>query len=101
MPRRTLLVIAVAAFAIRVYPFFLAGGIMATPADYDTAVYFSASALLFRGVIPYRDFVFVHPPGALYLLGLTSFLDPAKAFAGARVLIALIVFPRQADRARS
>ena len=76
--------VAIAAFVIRVFPFFLSGGVMATPADYDAAVYYSAAALLFHGVLPYRDFVFVHPPAALYVLGLTG------NFIIARFLIAII-----------
>jgi hypothetical protein len=28
-------------------------------------VYFSAAALVARGIVPYRDFVFIHPPGIL------------------------------------
>jgi hypothetical protein len=33
--------------------------------SYDEGVYFSAAALVARGVVPYRDFVFIHPPGIL------------------------------------
>lgn len=62
---------------------------LASPTGYDDGVYFSASALLLRGVLPYRDFVFVHPPGVLYLLAATSWLpDPATGFAAARMLAA-------------
>lgn len=35
---------------------------------YDTGVYLAASIHLVSGVLPYRDFVFVQPPGILYLL---------------------------------
>jgi len=82
--------LAVAAFALRVVPLLRAGGPLGMNVDYDEGVYFSASALLFRGVLPYRDFVFVHPPGLLYALGITSSLTSlvgvAQAFAAARVV---------------
>jgi len=40
-----------------------------------------------RGVLPYRDFIFVHPPGIAWFHALTSWWhDPATAFATARVL---------------
>lgn len=92
--KRSLLAIAVAGLILRIVPLFGAGGPLAWPVDYDEAVYFSSSALLFRGILPYRDFVFVHPPGLLYFLGLTSSLagviDPAHAFAAARVLATIV-----------
>jgi hypothetical protein len=79
--------IAFGGFLLRIAPLLRAGGPLAWVVDYDEGVYFSASALLFRGVLPYRDFVFVHPPGLLYVLGLVSWIgDPAHAFAAARVL---------------
>ena len=62
-----LAVLAVGAWVLRVLPFFNRHGAFGYPVDYDEGVYFSASALLFRGELPYRDFVFVHPPGALLL----------------------------------
>jgi hypothetical protein len=79
--------IAFGGFLLRIAPLLHAGGPLAWSVDYDEGVYFSASALLFRGVLPYRDFVFVHPPGLLYVLGVVSWIgDPAHAFAAARVL---------------
>src|SRR5262245_6496186 len=69
-------------------------GALAFPIDYDEGVYFSASALLFKGILPYRDFVFVHPPGLLYALGATSAfvecIDAASAFATARFVATAI-----------
>jgi hypothetical protein len=86
--RLTLVLIAVAGFLIRLYALLGAGGLLGAASSYDDGVYFSASALLLRGVLPYRDFVFVHPPGILYFLGIVSWLaDPAHAFAAARVLM--------------
>src|SRR5262245_22812741 len=82
--------LAMAAFALRLVPLLRAGGPLGMNVDYDEGVYFSASALLFRGVLPYRDFVFVHPPGLLYALGITSsvtsVIGVTPAFAAARVV---------------
>jgi hypothetical protein len=67
------------------------GGPIAAPSGYDDGVYFSASALLVRGILPYRDFVFVHPPGLLYLLSLVSWIaDPATGYVAARFLTMLV-----------
>ena len=69
---------------LRALPFFRDGG-WGYPVGYDQGVYFTASALLLRGFLPYRDFMFVHPPGALLLwlpgTVLTLFRDPAACFA--------------------
>ncbi|HJQ36774.1 MAG TPA: glycosyltransferase family 39 protein [Thermoanaerobaculia bacterium] len=85
--RRALLGVAFAAFAIRLAALFVHGGPLAAPTGYDDGVYFSSSALWLRGLLPYRDFVLVHPPGILWVFALTSWLpDPGVAFAAARVL---------------
>src|SRR5438128_6565592 len=85
--------IALGGWALRVAPLLKAGA-MGYPIDYDEGVYFSASALLFKGILPYRDFVFVHPPVHLYVLGaITSWIgqiDPADAFAFTRFLATVI-----------
>jgi 4-amino-4-deoxy-L-arabinose transferase-like glycosyltransferase len=88
--KAALVLIAISGMVLRLAPLFRAGGPIAHPIDYDEGVYFAASALLFRGVLPYRDFVFVHPPGLLYSLGVTSIftavVDAAAAFAASRVV---------------
>ncbi len=76
--------IALGGWLIRASPLFRATGAFGVPVDYDEGVYFTAAKLLFGGVLPYRDFVFVHPPGLLYVLG---FLP---SFPAARVLATLI-----------
>jgi len=69
----------------------LGGTALLSPTGYDDGVYYSASALLLRGVLPYGDFVFVHPPALLYVLATTSWLpDPAMGFAAARVLAGMV-----------
>jgi hypothetical protein len=89
-----LAVLAVGAWVIRALPFFHRHGAFGYPVDYDEGVYFTASALLFQGLVPYRDFVFVHPPGSLLLWGPAAMLvhqvDPATCFALARWLAALV-----------
>src|SRR5215208_2545818 len=36
--------------------------------EYDDGVYVGATVRLVHGIVPYRDFVFGHPPGILLLL---------------------------------
>ncbi|MDP1823038.1 MAG: hypothetical protein Q8L48_07345 [Archangium sp.] len=90
-----LAVIALGAFLLRVFPFFGADGAWSYRVDYDEGVYFSSAALMFDGLLPYRDFVFVHPPGLLVFLGLTSawtksFLGVDGAFALSRWIAAAL-----------
>lgn len=90
-----LVVLGLGAFALRVFPFLGPEGALGWRVDYDEGVYFSAASYLLEGVLPWRDFVFVHPPGQLYFLALTSawahsFLGVAGAFALSRWLAALL-----------
>jgi hypothetical protein len=81
---------ALAGWLLRASP--LAGdlGPWAVHLDYDEGVYFSAASFLAQGVLPYRDFVFVHPPGMLlFLLPVAAGaakLGVAGAFVAARCL---------------
>jgi len=78
----------VGAVAVRAYPLLRAGGAWEYPIDFDEGVYFSAASLVWRGVLPYRDFVFVHPPGILWALApsgiMSGALGPDTAFVFAR-----------------
>jgi hypothetical protein len=86
-----LLLVAACACALRLSAFIGAGGPLGAPTGYDDGVYFSASALFTRGLLPYRDFVFVHPPGILYALAPVSWWpDPAVGFPAARMLSSLL-----------
>ncbi|MBX7115701.1 MAG: glycosyltransferase family 39 protein [Myxococcaceae bacterium] len=87
-----LAVLAVGAFLLRVAPFLRFHGALAVPLDYDEGVYFSAGALWAKGVWPYRDFVFVHPPGIAYLWNGWSVLfeHVRDALASARWWVALL-----------
>ena len=58
--------------------------------DYDEGVYYSSAALLVRGVMPYRDSVFVHPPGLLYALSPLAWLPPDEGWMAARLAMTLV-----------
>ena len=92
--RQAIGLIAVSAFVLRLLPLLLPGGPLAYVVNYDEGVYFSASALLTRGTLPYRDFLFVHPPGLLVLLApITSWVGlghVAAAFAATRYFATLV-----------
>lgn len=60
-----------AALAVAVYQLSLPNvltGVLPADLGYDDGVYTGAAIRLVHGVLPYRDFVFVHPPGITYLL---------------------------------
>ena len=61
---------------------------------YDDGVYFGAVLRFVDGAVPYRDFVFVHPPGIMLLLSpvgiLSHVFDDRIAFAVARCLTAVV-----------
>ena len=74
---------AALAAAVRVAPILSSGRFGSNP-DYDDGVNFAAAALLARGVLPYRDFFYAHPPGgplALAPFGLLArWIDAGRAF---------------------
>lgn len=93
--RLALAAVVLGAFVLRVLPFLGPDGTWGGRLDYDEGVYFSAASYLLQGVLPWRDFVFVHPPGLLLFLAATSawtgkFLGVAGAFTLARWLAALV-----------
>lgn len=77
---------------LRAYPLFTSAE--SVPVDYDDGVYFSAAALLWHGALPYRDFVFAHPPGILLFLApgaaLARALDPALGFVASRWMSTIV-----------
>nr|WP_242544165.1 glycosyltransferase family 87 protein [Corallococcus sp. NCSPR001] len=89
-----LIIVALGAWVLRALAFFHRSGAMGYPVDYDEGVYFSAASLLLRGDLPYRDFIFVHPPGGLLLwapgAALTLGLDAATAYGITRYLAAAV-----------
>lgn len=56
----------VGAVGVRLGVVHSSGGFQALN-GYDDGVYFSATAALLHGLVPYRDFVLLHPPGILAL----------------------------------
>ncbi len=90
---RLLAALAATAFAVRALPVVLGGGMFGLQ-GYDDGVYFGAATALVHGVIPYRDFLLLHPPGIVVLLSPLAALgsltgDPA-AFAMARASMMLL-----------
>lgn len=57
--------------------------------DYDEGVYVTAAALFGKGLWPYRDFVFVHPPGVLLSVLPWTIGGPLFALNAARVVSAI------------
>jgi alpha-1,2-mannosyltransferase len=92
MSRRTWVAVAagvaVAAFALRLVPVLRGGGLWGL-LGYDGGVYYTAAAGLAHGLLPYRDFLLLHPPGiALALLPfalLGRLIGDADAMALARL----------------
>ncbi|MGN6472520.1 MAG: hypothetical protein ACTHK4_02585, partial [Mycobacteriales bacterium] len=60
-------VVGVAAFLVRLMPVLIGGGLYSW-GRYDDGVYYSAAASLTFGRLPYRNFVFLHPPGLVVAL---------------------------------
>src|SRR4051794_7531464 len=88
-----LTVIGVVAFAVRIVPVLRGGGVHGLLA-YDDGVYYAAAAAFVHGLLPYRDFLLLHPPGIVVLLSPfaalgTVFGDPS-AFALARAAVPLL-----------
>lgn len=55
------------AFLVRFFSLLSAGGFDAV-LGYDDGVYYGAATAFNHGLIPYKDFVMVHPPGILLIL---------------------------------
>ena len=81
------------AFLVRLLPVLRGGGLFGLN-DYDDGVYFGSAIALVHGVIPYRDFLLLHPPGILYVLApfaaLGNVVGDATAFAVARLAFMLL-----------
>lgn len=61
---------------------------------YDSGVYFAAALHFTSGVMPYRDFTFVNPPGIVLLMSPLAFLSRLignhDGYIAARVLMSLV-----------
>lgn len=60
------------------------------PVDYDEGVYVTGAALLSKGLLPYRDYVFLHPPGILLFLFPWGLGGPLFTLGAARLLSSLL-----------
>jgi hypothetical protein len=61
-------------------------GVLSWNLGYDDGVYLGASVRFVNGVLPYRDFVFVQPPGILYLMSPIALLGRAIGTHDALIL---------------
>jgi hypothetical protein len=55
--------IAAVAFVFRLVPVLRGGGLFGL-GNYDDGVYYAAGTAIAHGLLPYRDFLLLHPPGA-------------------------------------
>lgn len=85
--------VGVIALIARLGSVLAAGGLHAL-LGYDEGVYMGAATALVHGLIPYRDFTLVHPPGSTILLAPFALLARATSeptgWAAARVAVMLI-----------
>jgi glycosyl transferase family 87 len=62
--------------------------------SYDSGVYFAASIHFVTGVLPYKDFTFVQPPGIVLILSpialISRFIGTHDGFILARILTSLV-----------
>jgi alpha-1,2-mannosyltransferase len=80
--------IAAIAFVIRLVPVLRGGGLFGL-GNYDDGVYYAAATALIHGLLPYQDFLLLHPPGMPLLLTPFAFAaqltSDSYGFAAARV----------------
>jgi alpha-1,2-mannosyltransferase len=86
--RLLVLVAAVTALAARLVPVLRGGGLRGL-GNYDDGVYYAAGTALAHGLLPYRDFLLLHPPGIVLTLApfglLARVSSDAFGFAAARL----------------
>lgn len=91
--RLVLAVVAVATFAIRFVP-LVAAGMLRAAYGYDDGVHLSLAEHLIAGRLPYRDVLFVHPPGIVLALtpaaALAHVVGDPWALAAGRVLVTTV-----------
>jgi alpha-1,2-mannosyltransferase len=81
------------ALGIRLFTLTRPGFLTSPAAEYDDGVYLGAAIRLTQGVLPYRDFAFVQPPGILLLMSPVALIARVTSTAAglglARILTAL------------
>lgn len=86
------LAMTVLALAIRIFT-LTRPGYLTGLTEYDDGVYLGGSIRLIQGIVPYRDYALVQPPGILLLMApvalLTKVTTATHAMAAARLLTAL------------
>lgn len=91
--RAVIAVVMVVALFYRLAP-LLGSGTLGGFRGYDDSVHYSAAVHLLAGDLPYRDFVFVHPPGVILLMvpfaWLGSVASDHVGIAAGRLLFVLI-----------
>jgi alpha-1,2-mannosyltransferase len=80
--------LAAIAFLFRLVPVLRGGGLFGL-GNYDDGVYYAASTALSHGLLPYKDFLLLHPPGVPLLLTpfalVAQLTSDSYGFAAARV----------------
>jgi alpha-1,2-mannosyltransferase len=80
--------VAAIAFFVRLVPVLRGGGLFGI-GNYDDGVYYAAATGLIHGLLPYQDFLLLHPPGMLLLLApfalLAQLIGDSYGFAVARL----------------
>jgi alpha-1,2-mannosyltransferase len=80
--------IAAIAFLFRLIPVLRGGGLFGL-GNYDDGVYYAACTAIAHGLLPYRDFLLLHPPGVPLLLApfalVAELTSDSYGFAAARV----------------
>jgi len=90
---RTEVVVFVVAVACRLAVILRSGGLHGD-FSYDAPLYFAAADAVSHGRMPYRDFVFLHPPGQLIVLApfawLTRVVSDPTAFMVANLSVVVV-----------
>ncbi len=85
--------IGLTAFLLRLVPVLNGGGLYGR-GNYDDGVYYAAAAGFVHGLLPYRDFLLLHPPGIVLALtpfaALAGLVGDPTALAVARVTFMII-----------
>jgi alpha-1,2-mannosyltransferase len=80
--------VAAVAFLFRLVPVLRGGGLFGI-GNYDDGVYYAAATGLVHGLLPYQDFLLLHPPGMPLLLApfalVAQLTGDSYGFAAARV----------------
>jgi hypothetical protein len=66
-------------------------GVLPVTRDYDEGVYIGVSIRLVHGVLPYRDFVFVHPPGIALLMSPVALFGVLTGSSASSLILARIL----------